>query len=339
LRFFSIHFEYHILPHICLSPGFILFANHAPLLAHFQQNRLPMNLEASWTSNLISLTLNPASNLKLSILLETCSRMRSLQTLRLIFGFGRKGPFPEDSLHYVIIPSLSTLVVECPFDVSLALLDHIKPAPGCSLRLSTNLTNIQSITSTDLVAAQRIIAKFTNNYFCHRSATSFRLSFDSNFIKVEDIEGFMVSIQSVTTVPVSLFPLLLGTFEPAHTSGVKTLWVTTNALIHIINLHNGDGQRRPFPQIKTLTWQPDSFPDCTSLIVNFLASRRRLGMPIEIFDLTEWYPTFSHIPMDTKMLEEIPGLKVIWRDDEGEDTLREYICGSGRPQVLPGNPS
>jgi hypothetical protein len=56
LRFFSIRFEYNALPPIRSSPGFILFANHAPLLAHFQQNHLPMNLEASWTSGLISLT-------------------------------------------------------------------------------------------------------------------------------------------------------------------------------------------------------------------------------------------------------------------------------------------
>ena len=330
LRFFSIHSD--VVPYICLSQGFILFANHAPLLAHFQQNRLPMNLEASWTSDLISLTLNFASNLKLNIFLETCSRMRSLQTLRLMFGRERRSP--EDSLNYVIMPSLSTLVIQCPFDVSLAFLDHIKPAPGCSLRLSTNLTDIHSM---DFVAAQRIIAKFTHNYFCHRSATSFRLSFNPKFIKVEDMRGFMVSIESVTTVPTFLSSLLLGTFEPAHTSGVKTLWVTTSALIHIINLHNGDDQQRPFPQIKILKWQPNLSPDCTSLIVNFLASRRRLGMPIEIFDLTEWYPVCQHIPMDTKMLEEIPGLKVLWRDesDQGEVTLREYICGSGRPQVLP----
>ena len=36
--------------------------------------------------------------------------------------------------------------------------------------------------------------------------------------------------------------------------------------------------------------------------------------------------------MDTKMLEEIPGLKVVWREVGGG--LREYICGSGRPQEL-----
>jgi hypothetical protein len=63
-------------------------------------------------------------------------------------------------------------------------------------------------------------------------------------------------------------------------------------------------------------------------------------MPIEIFDLTEWHGSLR-VPMDTKMLEEIPGLKVLWRDNQGEDMVREYVCGSGTPQVLDaaGNPS
>jgi hypothetical protein len=228
LRFFSIRFEQDILPSVCLSPGFILFANYAPLLAHFQQNHLLMNLEASWTSDLISLTLNSGSNLKLSILLKTCSRMRSLQTLRLMFNeFAKEGPSPEGSLRYVTIPSLSILFIECPFDVSLAFLDHITPAPGCSLQLSANLTNIHSITPTDLVAAQSIIAKFADNYFCHRSAASFQLSFNAKFISAGDMGSFMVSIRCVANIPDSLSLLLLGTFEPAYISGVKTLRLLT----------------------------------------------------------------------------------------------------------------
>jgi hypothetical protein len=75
-----------------------------------------------------------------------------------------------------------------------------------------------------------------------------------------------------------------------------------------------------FHKSKHLNGEPDLFPDCTSLIMNFLATRQRLGMPIEIFDLIEWDTgMFPHIPMDTKMLEEITGLKVLLRDEsQGE---------------------
>jgi hypothetical protein len=278
-----------------------------------------MNFEVSWTSNLIYLTLDSASHLKLSDLLETCSRMYSLQTLRLMLE--TKSPSPEGSLHYVNMPSLSTLVIECPFDVSLAFLDHITPAPGCSLKLSA------STTPTELVAAQHIVVKFATNYFCHRSATSFQLVFNPTNIRAGDMGGFAVSIYSSTTIPTALFPLLLGTFEPAHASGVTTLRLVTctSSLIHIINLLDGDDQQRPFPQINILKWRPDVTVslDYTSLIVNFLATRRKLGMPIEIFNLTEWNVCSLRVPMDTKMLEEIPGLKVLWRDNQGEDMVRE----------------
>ena len=366
LRFFSIRFEQDDRPSICSSPGFILFANHAPLLAHFQQNHLLINLEASWISDLISLTLNSASNLNLSILLETCSQMHSLQTLRLMFNeFAKEGPSPEDSLHYVNIPSLSTLVIECPLDVSLAFLDHIEPAPGCSLQLFANLKNIHSITPTELVAAQHILAKFANNYFCHRSATSFQLSFIPRIkVSTGDIGGFKISIRGVTTeVPTSLFLVLLGTFEPPHISGVKVLHlvaygrplpppsteflaamtaleelqITSYGLIDFISLLDGIDQQRSFSHLKTLKWESAKVrcrdSDITSSIVNFLATQRKIGMPIEIFDFTDWYMVSdASVPMDIKMLEEIPALKVVWRE-EG-DGLREYICGSGRPQEL-----
>jgi hypothetical protein len=363
LRFFSIRFG-EDLPSICSSPGFILFANHAPLLAHFQQNEVPMNFQiALWTSNLISLTLNSTANWKLRDLLETCSRMRSLQTLHLMFEFGTSGPSPTGLLHYVNMPSLSTLIIECPFDVSLAFLDHIEPASGCSLQLSADLTDIDSITPTELIAAQRILAKFANNYFCYRSATSFRLSYIPAFegVSAGDMGGFTVTIRyAAAGVPTSLFLILFGTFKPAHISGVKTLFLityarplpppstdflaamtaleelqlTSSSLIYFISLLDGNDQRCSFPHLKTLIWESNykfGCYDMTSLIVNFLATRRKIGMPIEIFDFTDWY-MISDVPMDAKMLEKITGLKVVWREEGNR--LREYICGSGRPQEL-----
>jgi len=226
LRFFSVYFKRGLpLSSISSSPGFTLFDNHAPLLTHFQQNCIPMNIgEASWIPGLISLTLDLASNLTIPRILETCSRMRSLQTLHLKFEFETKDPSLEGLLHYVNIPSLSTLVIKCPFDASLAFLEHINPAPGCSLQLDAYLENLERITPTELVVFQRIVAKFSNYYFCHRSpAKSFLLIFTHEAIKVGDIRGFTVSIHHFNTIPTPLLVLLLGAFEPTYISGVKTL--------------------------------------------------------------------------------------------------------------------
>ena len=55
-------------------------------------------------------------------------------------------------------------------------------------------------------------------------------------------------------------------------------------------------------------------------------------MLIEVLDLSNW---LSGVPMDIKVLKEIPGLKVVWREDyEGKIQLREYVCGSRRHDHL-----
>jgi len=368
LRSCSIRFEYD-LPHACSSPGFLLFANHAPLLTHFQQHRTPMNFRAPWLANLTSLTLNSVTTL--AILLTACARMRSIQTLRLMFG--NTTPSIEGQLHSVNLPSLTTLDIACPLNLSSAFLDHITPAPGCNLHL---FANAEKVARTELISAQRIIAKFANNYFSHRGSTSFFLRFTSKIMTAGDIspdeirddppyEGFTISVYDLDGLLTPLLSLCFGTFVPAHFSRVKTLnlhfndvdptarpldplfndflammtaletlELTTNSLVFINSLAGVNVNQPHFPRLKTLGWFPKSTqsPDITSLIMNFLATRRNIGMPIEILDLTKWYK-LSAVPMDIKKLEEVPGLRVVWREGP-EGYLREYVCGSGRPEEL-----
>ena len=366
LRSCSICFQ-HDQPLVYSSPEFLLFANHAPRLTHFQQHRTPMNFRASWLANLTSLMLNSVTTL--TILLTTCARMRSIQTLRLILR--NPAPSIEGQLHSVDLPSLTTLDISCSFNFSLVFLDHITPAPGCNLRL---FANADKTVPTELVSAQRIIAKFANNYFSHRGSTSFFLSFTPKIMKTGDIspekirnntpyEGFTISVYDLNGLLTPLLSLCFATFVPAHFSRVKTLnlhfsnvdptappldpllndflatmtsletlELTTNSLVFINSLA---GVNQPhFPRLKTLEWFPKSTvsPDKTSLIMNFLTTRRNIGIPIEILDLTQWYK-LSGVPMDIKKLEEVPGLRVVWR--EGcKRYLKEYLCGSGRPEEL-----
>jgi len=96
---------------------------------------------------------------------------------------------------------------------------------------------------------------------------------------------------------------------------------------------DGVNEQHSFPRLKTLKWrsQPEITPshDSTSLIMNFLTTRRNLGLPVETFDFTDWY-LMSDAPMYVRALEGIPGLKVVWTDGGRQ----EYICGSGRSQEL-----
>jgi hypothetical protein len=368
LRSCSIHFE-HNLPHAYSSPEFLLFANRAPLLTHFQQHRTPMYFGAPWFANLISLTLNSPTTL--AILLEVCTRMRSIQTLRLLFG--KAAPSMEGRLHSVNLPLLTVLDITCSFNASLVFLDHITPAPGCNLHL---FANAKKIPPTELVSAQRIIAKFANNYFFHRGSTSFFLRLTPKIVSAGDIpavkfgddppykEGFTISVYDLDGILTPLLPLCFATFVPAHFFRVKTLnlnfnkvdptarpldplftdflamtaletlELTTNSLVFINSLA---GVNQPhFPRLKTLGWLPMArfreSPDKTSLIMNFLATRRNIGIPIEILDLTKWHKP-SMVQIDIKKLEEVPGLRVVWREGP-EGYLREYVCGSGRPEEL-----
>jgi len=364
LRSCSILFEYD-LPYTYSSPGFSLFANDAPLLTHFQQHRAPMNFGASWLANLTSLTLNSPTTL--GSLLDVCSRMRSIQILRLTFG--NNAPSIKGQLRSVNLPSLTALDITCPVEASMTFLDHITPAPGCNFHLFTNADKV-TLTPTEIVSAQRIIAKFATNYFSHRGSTSFFLHFTSKFMSAGDIspdrshepryEGFTIFVYNFHGLAISLFTLCFGTFVPAHFSRVKTLnlhldgvdptahpldpvfanfltnmtaletLVLTTASLTFVDLL---AEVRS-PRLKTLAWLPKPIesPDKTSLIMNFLATRRKIGMPIEILDLTQWY-MLSNIPMDIKKLEEEPGLRVVWLE-RPERYRREYLCGSGRPEEL-----
>jgi len=230
---------------------------------------------------------------------------------------------------------------------------------------------------TELDSAQRVIAKFANNYFSHRSSTSLHLQFGSKLMVAGDIlavdnhyenpqyQGFTISICGIYGIPTSLFSLCLGTLVPARLPHVKifrlhirdvaltihpleqlfpdllstmtsleNLKITTDGLILLSNSLAGVNSQNLFPRLQTIAWNPDyggRTPDKTSLIMELLATLQKIGMPIKIFDLTQWYALFA-VPMDVKKLEEMSGLNVLWRDRYNAGTQREYACWSGRPQ-------
>ena len=178
-------------------------------------------------------------------------------------------------------------------------------------------------------------------------------------------EGFTISVYDLSSLLTPLLSLCFATFVPAHFSRVKTLnlhfsnvdpttppldplfndflalmtslemlELTTNSLVFINSLAGVNINQPHFPRLKTLGWFPKSTqpPDITSLIMNFLATWRNIGIPIEILDLTQWCK-LSVVPMDIKKLEDVPGLRVVWREGP-EGYLREYVCGSGWPEEL-----
>ena len=362
LRSFSIRFS--DAPDRFSLAEFSLFANHAPVLTRFHQNDAPIHPKASWLAGLTYLELDSVPTLR--ILLDICSHMHSLQTLQLFFPF--TGPELGGQLRSVNIPSLTTLFIRGAFDMALAFLDNITPAPGCSLHL-LGRPALGSPTNAPikLSVAQHIIGRFANDYFSHHSCTSIHLEFTPSTVGLaDDSDEFNVSIDFRSKIPTSALTLCSVKLVPAHFSHVKMLrlcirglptaahslkslfhkflttmtaleklWITTDGLNLFTTSLSRDTQQRVFPHLKTIVLDPYHFsdaPESTTLIKDFLAMRRKIGIPIEILDLTKW-DTVSQIPMGIKKLEEFSGLKVVWRSEMGTNQ-REYVCGSGRLEEL-----
>lgn len=190
LRSFFIRFD--DTPQRFSLAGFSLFANHAPVLTHFSQKIAPINPKALWLAGLTSLTLDSVPTLK--ILLDICSHMHSLQTLQLFFPF--TGPELGGQLHSVNISSLTTLYINCAFDIALAFLDNITSAPGCSLQLlGSPALGSSTNAPIKLSVAQHITGRFANDYFSHHSCTSIYLEFTAFTIGLaDDSNEFKVSI-------------------------------------------------------------------------------------------------------------------------------------------------
>jgi hypothetical protein len=202
------------------SDGFSLFANHAPVLTRFSQNYAPINPKASWLAGLTYLGLDSVPTLR--ILLDICSRMHSLQTLQLFFPF--TGPELGGQLRSVKIPSLTTLFIHGAFDMALAFLDNITPAPGCSLRLLSPTLGSPTNAPIKLSVAQHIIGRFANDYFSHHSCASIYLEFTPSTIGLaDDSDKFKVSINFQSKTPTPALTLCSAKILPAHLSHVKML--------------------------------------------------------------------------------------------------------------------
>lgn len=75
----------------------------------------------------------------------------------------------------------------------------------------------------------------------------------------------------------------------------------------------------------------------TSRLERFLAHRRQIGVPIQTLDLTHYEDLASWLLDATRnleCLEELVGMKVIYRKNEFPGVIFEYVCGTGHPEVL-----
>ncbi|PPQ98174.1 hypothetical protein CVT26_003222 [Gymnopilus dilepis] len=98
----------------------------------------------------------------------------------------------------------------------------------------------------------------------------------------------------------------------------------------------GDTKPAIFPRLKSLAFQLVGRVKSNDLeiLLTFFRRRRSMGIPMEVLQMR-----FLHrVNIDFQDLKELDGLTVVWQldSDESED-WKTYICGSGKPEILPVN--
>jgi hypothetical protein len=325
---------------VLTSPGKPLFGGHAPQLNTFVPSAIDYNLRGSWTSTLRQLELTSEHPFTIPQLLEALKCMQQLEYLQLNPN-GFQGNLDDvDQLMrspHVHLPHLKYFQIEfARFWTAISLLDHIYPAPGCALNFSTFWT-LEIPTEERFGELQRVVSRYTENYYGLGIATNFHLEMGSRRFSITDPEPRIRPMSIECAFPGSFVANFLSFFTSDGFSNVEHLLLFDNSdsaddniakfiscfpslkTLHILPttiqriydwyLTNGDSTT-PFPFLHTL--QISSEPSVEDfdlrIIFDFLVWRQTIGAPIAALELEDWgWDTF-----DLDVLDDLKGLKVVW---------------------------
>jgi len=116
---------------------------------------------------------------------------------------------------------------------------------------------------------------------------------------------------------------------------IHTLATEERMLDYLLKLQEEDTNHILFPHLQVLKitiLNSSHFKGINGSIFQFLPSRRDAGHPIQTLDLTKCNPDVSP---NLKYLEEMEGMKILWKTWKTEDEILEYNCGSGHPEKIP----
>ncbi|KDR78581.1 hypothetical protein GALMADRAFT_244020 [Galerina marginata CBS 339.88] len=350
------------IPDILSTPDNTIFADHAPALVRFASSNILFGMPSRRSLPQLR-HLELKGKFTAAQLLGALSRMSCLEYLSIHRDL-HIDDIPMSIIPHTNVPRLSYILLYGAIGGCLTLLEHITPAPGCSLILDTS--------GVDWVAdmgdrVPEVLFHYAKSFFEFHTASKldlkirknrFSLSCEEMVVHPSDSDSprlpeFAVDIESITNV--GLFPLdsLLYIFSTCRFDKVTTLAIhqlfseadfdnanfipfisslisletleTTQALFDI--LFKTDESRLVFPSLKTIIYKfSNTFP--SDFMKNFLFRRHELGIPIQ--ELTISPPHFSFY-QDMRPLDNLTGLRLKWKQG---DVLKEYICGSGNPECL-----
>ncbi|KDR76550.1 hypothetical protein GALMADRAFT_450293 [Galerina marginata CBS 339.88] len=270
------------------------------------------------------------------------------------------------SLPRITLPRLKSLYVDpvTALEKYLEVLEHLVPAPGfsfCSMR-----TEPFPLDLADFRAIQQIICSYlhilfrgkcpyylriiqTSNLFrLHLSRDFYEFDFELDFVTwEEDVPVLLETVRSISLEYTTTFSLDIhtGALRLSNTSlnrvvssmvSVEELRVTADSLRLLLSLPTAT-ENILLPQLETLELEGDC--DVTFL-VEFLTQRRALELPIQLLSFYErdllLHEHCGELRNCLYALEQFDGMKVTWLPF-GESAVREYICGSGNPDLRVDN--
>ncbi|KAF9475189.1 hypothetical protein BDN70DRAFT_884004 [Pholiota conissans] len=358
---------------VTFDDNYRLFGDDAPMLSHFYvahgilSNRLftPMP-PFLYSSHLRHLKLGQEFTFPAVEFADACAKMNSLE--RLSINVASKPPehVVKPSFESITLPNLKSLdLISDSAEIFPHFLGRLNAKSLRHTNVCTRISNdVLEITAGQI---QHIITDSVSTFFSHFKPTYLELFMTMDFyisiqtavpddsFKMEFCGSYMFTVttrQSFIRALLALdYPSSLTQFRflrpedyfPAEDipslapvflelSLVTELYTTAQGLNYIVAQETADNVF--FESVHTIILVNSDIRGLNVALQDlqsFLAKRQRLLRPIQVLDIRGPHRTMLG---DLQYLENITGLKVMWEDDDDDETLREYICGSGDPSCL-----
>lgn len=342
-----------------------LFSGCAPALRTFNPRTHRINLDAPWLAHLHCLVLDGLFTVREA--LRVLSSTRALQLLKIndLADEDVSSPIP-----LAAIPRLQSVEFSGDFRVGGTLLDNLNIPPACSLKFygyAGFLYGLE-VMENEIIPLVTTLAQYARQYFTAHPPRAIALeyfphqSLDLSDRTAPDDSAFSISIPLGWDAPPSLFELIMRTLDIPALSSVTELSICTAgapisplifffATLSDTNTIRADAETLGylnrmqdivqasndvdvlFPKLKVLKLDvnhTDTFHIADPKTAAFIQSRARLDRPITILNLTA--ARNLCVPPDLDVLEDIKGLKVLWKE-LGQETVFEYVCGSDDPEI------
>ncbi|KAF9558788.1 hypothetical protein CPC08DRAFT_709375 [Agrocybe pediades] len=336
---------------VSLPPRAALFNNNAPHLRSFRWHGLNFDLRAAWIGQLSQLYLP-----------KTCT----------VLTYDPDIPFLDElpTLQKVDLPELRHFTITADLGACFAFLTHITPNPTCVLKMNTR--DSPAITAKQMTTLVPILSRYLKaalDYPARQYKLKFMLREREHYYALS-LEGPKRAVVTTlnfdgvrsTEIQASIPELFLDALSACKLHSVVTLYCTSD-FVHAINA-------RIIEILFPKKWRLRLFKNLRRLVISdafleIIATDNTFFLPLSLNKIKMMYSRYrlrtfdrrrhlmlsllgrtnhameldisQHCYHDWRVLDEIPGLKVVWYSSFG--VYNQYICGTGYPKKLSGSGS